>query len=173
MRDIVFLLAPRAGAPTTHPRTPKCWIRSERSSRSTMPMRLPIVLIGKSMGGRVGCHVAIDSDIINKAINGFLESSSIAPSPLWALRKRWRLRIARLPVAASVTITCNARKIAMKRCDSAKLPIARFACLLLNDECAGFGLEKNHTTICWRFPSVIKPRGHWAYGQCRPRAILK
>jgi hypothetical protein len=88
--DLAFLLAPGAGAPTSHPR-----MRSFRALLETLgtvvpfdyayalagrksPDRLPkliethraalaalrerhagpIVLVGKSMGGRVGCHVA-------------------------------------------------------------------------------------------------------------------
>lgn len=90
-RDIAFLLAPGADAPTTHPRMQK--FRALLETIGTVvpfdysyalqgrksPDRLPkliethraalaelrnthagrIVLVGKSMGGRVGCHVAL------------------------------------------------------------------------------------------------------------------
>ena len=57
------------------------------------------------------------------------------------------------------TVIRRARNFARKRRNTAKLPIARFGVLLLNGERAGFGLDKNHRTICWRFPRAIEPRG--------------
>jgi uncharacterized protein len=90
-RGPAFLLAPGAGAPTSHPRMrtfarligsigkvepfdypyategkrrpdplPKL-IAAHRAALSSLRARHdgPIVLIGKSMGGRVGCHVAL------------------------------------------------------------------------------------------------------------------
>jgi len=59
-------------------------------------------------------------------------------------------------VKLSVTVLQSGRNFAMKRCDSAKLPIARIGLLLLNSERAGFGLENNHRTICWRFPGPLR-----------------
>jgi uncharacterized protein len=90
-QDIAFLLAPGAGAPSTHPRM-QCFRKLLESIGTVVPFdysyalegrkspdRLPkliethrvalatvrkthvgpIVLVGKSMGGRVGCHVAL------------------------------------------------------------------------------------------------------------------
>lgn len=90
-RDIAFVLAPGAGAPTSHPRMqsframlesigavvpfdysyalegrkspdrlPKL-IETHRAALAALRKRHagPIVLVGKSMGGRVGCHVAL------------------------------------------------------------------------------------------------------------------
>jgi len=90
-RDIAFLLAPGAGAPTTHSRMQAfrkmlepigtvvpfdySYALEGRKSPDRLPKLMerhraalarlrenhagPIVLIGKSMGGRVGCHVAL------------------------------------------------------------------------------------------------------------------
>lgn len=94
-RKIAFLLAPGAGAPSTHPRMqgfarlleplgsvhPFDYAYALEGRKS--PDRLPkliethrtaldalrqkhdgrIVLVGKSMGGRVGCHVALVEDV--------------------------------------------------------------------------------------------------------------
>jgi predicted alpha/beta-hydrolase family hydrolase len=91
MRNIAFLLAPGAGAPTSHPRIQNframlesigtvvpfdyAYALEGRKSPDRLPKLIethraalaalreqhagPIVLIGKSMGGRVGCHVAL------------------------------------------------------------------------------------------------------------------
>ncbi len=88
--DVAFLLAPGAGAPSTHPRMQTIarllaplgkvttldydYMREGRKRPDTLPKLIEthraalsqlraqhagkIVLIGKSMGGRVGCHVA-------------------------------------------------------------------------------------------------------------------
>jgi uncharacterized protein len=90
-RDIAFLLAPGAGAPTTHPRMQSfrrmlesigtvfpfdySYALEGRKSPDRLPKLIathraalarlrekhdgPIVQVGKSMGGRVGCHVAL------------------------------------------------------------------------------------------------------------------
>jgi predicted alpha/beta-hydrolase family hydrolase len=90
-RDIAFLLAPGAGAPSTHPRMQAfarllepigsvhsfdyVYALQGRKSPDRLPKLIethraaldalrqkhdgPIVLVGKSMGGRVGCHVAL------------------------------------------------------------------------------------------------------------------
>ena len=89
-RDLAFLLAPGAGAPTSHPRMQSfrapletlgtvvpfdyAYALAGRKSPDRLPKLIethraalvalrerhggPIVLVGKSMGGRVGCHVA-------------------------------------------------------------------------------------------------------------------
>jgi predicted alpha/beta-hydrolase family hydrolase len=89
--DIAFLLAPGAGAPSTHPRMQSfrmilesmatvvpfdyAYATEGRKSPDRLPKLIdshraalanlraehvgPIVLAGKSMGGRVGCHVAL------------------------------------------------------------------------------------------------------------------
>ena len=88
--DLAFLLAPGAGAPTSHPRMQSfrgllealgtvvpfdyAYALAGRKSPDRLPKLIethraallalrarhagPIVLVGKSMGGRVGCHVA-------------------------------------------------------------------------------------------------------------------
>lgn len=90
-RNIAFLLAPGAGAPSTHPRMQAfarllepigsihpfdySYALEGRKSPDRLPKLIethraaldalrekhdgPIVLVGKSMGGRVGCHVAL------------------------------------------------------------------------------------------------------------------
>jgi predicted alpha/beta-hydrolase family hydrolase len=90
-RDLAFLLAPGAGAPSAHPRMRAfremlekigavvpfdyAYAREGRKSPDRLPKLIethraalgslrathtgPIVLVGKSMGGRVGCHVAL------------------------------------------------------------------------------------------------------------------
>jgi predicted alpha/beta-hydrolase family hydrolase len=90
-RDIAFLLAPGAGAPSTHPRMQAfarllesigsvhpfdyAYALDGRKSPDRLPKLIethraalvalrrehdgPIILVGKSMGGRVGCHVAL------------------------------------------------------------------------------------------------------------------
>ena len=90
LQDVAFLLAPGAGAPSTHPRMQSFarllgklgsvhpfdypYMLEGRKSPDRLPRlvaahraaldalrsshRGPIVLVGKSMGGRVGCHVA-------------------------------------------------------------------------------------------------------------------
>jgi predicted alpha/beta-hydrolase family hydrolase len=90
-RDIAFLLAPGAGAPSTHQRMQAiarllepigsvhsfdyAYALQGRKSPDRLPKLIethraalnalrqkhdgPIVLVGKSMGGRVGCHVAL------------------------------------------------------------------------------------------------------------------
>jgi predicted alpha/beta-hydrolase family hydrolase len=89
--DVAFLLAPGAGAPSTHPRMRAframleklgtvvafdyAYALEGRKSPDRLPKLIethraalaglrekhggPIVLVGKSMGGRVGCHVAL------------------------------------------------------------------------------------------------------------------
>lgn len=89
--DVAFLLAPGAGAPSTHPRMrvframleklgtvvafDYAYALQGRKSPDRLPKLIethraalaglrekhagPIVLVGKSMGGRVGCHVAL------------------------------------------------------------------------------------------------------------------
>ena len=89
--DVAFLLAPGAGAPSTHPRMQSFRTMLEsiatvvpfdypyalegRKSPDRLPKLIdahraalaglrekhagPIVLVGKSMGGRVGCHLAL------------------------------------------------------------------------------------------------------------------
>jgi predicted alpha/beta-hydrolase family hydrolase len=94
-REIAFLLAPGAGAPSSHPRMqifarllgslgaveafdypymqegrkrpdplPKL-IAAHQSALASLRKRHagPIVLAGKSMGGRVGCHVALTDEV--------------------------------------------------------------------------------------------------------------
>jgi uncharacterized protein len=90
-RQLAFLLAPGAGAPSAHPRMQAfrrmleplgtvfpfdyAYASERRKSPDRLPKLIethraalaglrgrhegPIVLIGKSMGGRVGCHVAL------------------------------------------------------------------------------------------------------------------
>ncbi len=90
-QKIAFLLAPGAGAPSTHPRMKTfarllasigsvhsfdyAYATERRKSLDRLPKLIdthraaldalrqkhsgPIVLVGKSMGGRVGCHVAL------------------------------------------------------------------------------------------------------------------
>jgi predicted alpha/beta-hydrolase family hydrolase len=90
LSDLAFLLAPGAGAPTSHPRMQSfralletmgsvvpfdyAYALAGRKSPDRLPKLIethraalaalrerhkgPIVLVGKSMGGRVGCHVA-------------------------------------------------------------------------------------------------------------------
>ena len=94
-RDIAFLVAPGAGAPSTHPRMQTFarllgrfglvqtfdypYIIEGRKSPDRLPRLIdahraaldslrqehdgPIVLVGKSMGGRVGCHVALIAQV--------------------------------------------------------------------------------------------------------------
>ena len=89
-QNLAFLLAPGAGAPSTHPRmqtfarllgklgpvhpfdypymiegrkSPDCLPRLIEAHRAALDALRqkdagPIILVGKSMGGRVGCHVA-------------------------------------------------------------------------------------------------------------------
>lgn len=90
-RDVAFLLAPGAGAPSSHPRMQAIarllgslgpvvgldypYMREGRRRPDPLPVLIaahraalaalrdrhggPIVLAGKSMGGRIGCHVAL------------------------------------------------------------------------------------------------------------------
>jgi predicted alpha/beta-hydrolase family hydrolase len=95
MKDIAFLLAPGAGASSTHPRMldfakvlarvgavqafdypymvegrklpdrlPKL-IAAHREAAEALKARHngPVVLVGKSLGGRVGCHVSLETKV--------------------------------------------------------------------------------------------------------------
>ena len=94
-RDLAFLLAPGAGAPSSHPRMQTFarilsrlgsvhpfdypYMIAGRKTPDRLPRLIdahraaffalrqihsgPIVLIGKSMGGRVGCHLALEEEV--------------------------------------------------------------------------------------------------------------
>jgi uncharacterized protein len=94
-RDLAFLLAPGAGAPSTHPRMQTFarllgrlgsvhpfdypYVIAGRKTPDRLPRLIeahraalfalrekhswPIVLAGKSMGGRVGCHLALTEKV--------------------------------------------------------------------------------------------------------------
>lgn len=121
--DLAFLLAPGAGAPTSHPR-----MQSFRAMLETLgtvvpfdyayalagrksPDRLPkliethraalaalrerhtgrIVLVGKSMGGRVGCHVAAVEPVaavvcLGYPLRGAADPAKLRAEALLALR---------------------------------------------------------------------------------------
>jgi uncharacterized protein len=113
-RGIAFLLAPGAGAPTSHPRMQNFRMMLEsigtvvpfdysyalegRKSPDTLPKLIethraalaalreqhagPIVLIGKSMGGRVGCHVALAEPVEAVICLGYPLCGAGAPSKL-------------------------------------------------------------------------------------------
>jgi len=92
---LVFLFAPGAGAPSTHPWMQRWkqrliqigdvetfdydYMREQRKRPDRLPQLIaahrqalvevrtktsgPIILIGKSMGGRIGCHVALEEKV--------------------------------------------------------------------------------------------------------------
>jgi predicted alpha/beta-hydrolase family hydrolase len=94
-RDLAFLLAPGAGAPSSHPRMQSFarilsrlgsvhpfdypYMIAGQKSPDRLPRLIdahraalyalrqihsgPIVLAGKSMGGRVGCHLALEEEV--------------------------------------------------------------------------------------------------------------
>ena len=102
-KNIAFLLAPGAGAPSTHPRMQAfanllgelgpvhpfdyAYARAGRKSPDRLPKLIeahvealnalrqrhegPIVLVGKSMGGRVGCHVALVEPVAGLVCLGY------------------------------------------------------------------------------------------------------
>jgi uncharacterized protein len=95
MRTPIFLFAPGAGAPSTHPWMQRwskrlatigavlpfdyLYMEERRKRPDPLPVLVaahrqallearkthdgPVVLIGKSMGGRVGCHLALEEDV--------------------------------------------------------------------------------------------------------------
>jgi len=103
-RDLAFLLAPGAGAPSSHPRmqtfarilsrlgsvhpfdypymiagrkTPDrlpCLIDAHRAAFFALRQihSGPIVLIGKSMGGRVGCHLALQELALEEKVEALV-----------------------------------------------------------------------------------------------------
>ena len=102
-RDLAFLLAPGAGAPSSHPRMQSFtrllsrlgsvhpfdypYMIAGRKTPDRLPRLIeahraaffalrqihsgPIVLAGKSMGGRVGCHVALVEDVAGVVCLGY------------------------------------------------------------------------------------------------------
>jgi predicted alpha/beta-hydrolase family hydrolase len=102
-KNIAFLLAPGAGAPSTHPRMKAfasllgelgsvhpfdyAYALARRKAPDRLPRLIeahvealnalrrthdgPIVLVGKSMGGRVGCHVALAEPVAGIVCLGY------------------------------------------------------------------------------------------------------
>jgi len=112
---LVFLFAPGAGAPSTHPWMQRWkqrliqigdvetfdydYMREQRKRPDRLPQLIaahrqalvevrtktsgPIILIGKSMGGRIGCHLALEEKVNGLVCLGY---------PLCAMGDRTKLR---------------------------------------------------------------------------------
>jgi uncharacterized protein len=103
MRTPVFLFAPGAGAPSTHPWMQRwatrlasigavlpfdySYMQERRKRPDPLPVLVaahrealvrarkehpgPVVLIGKSMGGRIGCHLALEEEVAAAICMGY------------------------------------------------------------------------------------------------------
>lgn len=145
MAQPVFLFAPGAGAPSTHPFMERWATRLERlgtvvrfdypyreagrRSPDKQPVliaahraaavrvrkpRRPLVLIGKSMGARIGCHVSLEEPVAALVCLGY---------PLQGMGKRGTLRAAVLEELRSPVLFVQGTRDAL--CPLAELEAVR------------------------------------------------